>query len=67
MGKPENLASGIELALTTTIVGLAIAIPALVIAAHLGGRVRKLMNKVDDKLTPWVERLAGRTEESHAA
>lgn len=67
MGKPENLASGIELALTTTIVGLAIAIPALVIAAHLGGRVRKLMTRVDEKLTPWVERLAARSEESHAA
>lgn len=66
MGKPENLASGIELALTTTIVGLAIAIPSLVIAAHLGGRARKLMDKVDVKLAPWVERLAARTGESHA-
>jgi len=58
MGKPENLAAGIEQALTTTIAGLVVAIPALLIAAHLGGRVRKLLLATDEKLAPAVELLA---------
>jgi biopolymer transport protein ExbB len=67
MGKPEHLASGIELALTTTIVGLAIAVPAMVIAAHLGARADRLLLRIDEKLSPWVERLAGNAGASHAA
>ena len=67
MGKPENLAAGIEMALTTTIAGLAVAIPTMLIAAHLQARVRKLLLAVDEKLSPAVEALAGQTGESHAA
>ncbi len=66
MGKPEQLASGIEMALTTTIAGLAVAIPTMVIAAHLKARVRKLLLATDEKLGPAVEALAGHAGESHA-
>ncbi|MEE9126750.1 MAG: MotA/TolQ/ExbB proton channel family protein [Planctomycetota bacterium] len=67
MGRPENLAAGIEMALTTTIAGLAVAIPTMVIAAHLQSRVRVLLLVTDEKLGPAVEMLAGREGESHAA
>lgn len=69
MGKPENLAAGIEVALTTTIAGLIVAIPAMLVAAHLGGRVRRLMLHTDDVLAPAVEPLAARpaAEDSDAA
>lgn len=66
MGKPENLAAGIEMALTTTIAGLAVAIPTMIIAAHLQGRVRKLLLVTDEKLAPAVESLAGGGGGSHA-
>ena len=62
MGKPENLAAGIEEALTTTIAGLVVAIPALLIAAHLTGRVRKLLLVTDEKLAPTVELIARRAQ-----
>lgn len=58
LGKPEHLASGIEEALVTTIAGLTVAIPALLVAFWLTGRVRQLMLHVDDLLSPAVEVLA---------
>ncbi len=67
MGQPKNLAAGIEMALTTTIAGLAVAIPTMLIAAHLQARVRKLLLAADEKLSPAVEALAGQKGESHAA
>lgn len=68
MGKPEVLAGGIELALTTTIAGLIVAIPAMLLAAYLHGRVRRVVIALDEKLSPAIEWIArtGR-EESHAA
>ena len=70
MGKPEVLAGGIELALTTTIAGLFVAIPAMILAAWLQGRVRRLALWADERLAPAVEHIAagpGATEEIHAA
>lgn len=69
MGKPELLAGGIEQALTTTIAGLVIAIPALIICAHLQGKVRRLIAYTDETISPVIEHLANRpaTEESDAA
>jgi biopolymer transport protein ExbB len=69
MGKPEILAGGIEMALTTTIAGLCVAIPALVLASWLQGRVRRRVLHLDERLSPAVEHLARRpvVEESHAA
>lgn len=59
LGKPEHLAGGIEEALVTTISGLVVAIPALLLAAHLSAKVRKLMIRTDEKLAPVVELLEG--------
>lgn len=58
MGKPELLAGGIEQALTTTIAGLVVAIPALVICAHLQGKVRRLIAYTDETVAPVIEHLA---------
>ncbi len=57
MGKPEHLAGGIEEALVTTIAGLSVAIPALLIASHFNTKVRRLMIEADEKLTPAVDLL----------
>jgi biopolymer transport protein ExbB len=57
LGKPEHLASGIEEALVTTIAGLTVAIPALLVAYYLNGRVRQLMLQVDELLSPVLEVL----------
>ena len=71
MGKPEVLAGGIEIALTTTIVGLCIAIPSILAASWLQGRVRRLILHVDERLAGVVEHLARRPElddpEAHRA
>lgn len=68
MGKPEMLAGGIEEALTTTIAGLCVAIPAMLLASHLNGKLRRVMIQTDDVIAPSVEHLARRPEEaSHAA
>jgi biopolymer transport protein ExbB len=66
MGKPELFAGGIEVALITTIAGLIVAIPAIVVAAHLQRRLRGHLLAVDQALSPAVERLA-RAGAVHAA
>ncbi|RLS57594.1 MAG: MotA/TolQ/ExbB proton channel family protein [Planctomycetota bacterium] len=48
MGKTDQLASGIALALVTTAVGLLIAIPALVAYLFLSGKVESLVMQMDD-------------------
>ena len=47
MGKPEQLAVGIALALLTTAFGLAIAIPSLIMYMYLAGRVDALVMEMD--------------------
>lgn len=47
MGKSEELAAGIGLALLTTAVGLMIAIPALIMYMYLSGRVDALVIEMD--------------------
>lgn len=47
MGKPEQLAVGISVALLTTAVGLMIAIPVLVLHMFLSGRVDSLVMEMD--------------------
>ncbi|MHC5064936.1 MAG: MotA/TolQ/ExbB proton channel family protein [Planctomycetota bacterium] len=58
MGKPEMLAGGINEALTTTIAGLVVAIPALIICAHLQGKLRRLIAHTDETVAPVIECLA---------
>jgi biopolymer transport protein ExbB len=47
MGRGEELAAGIGLALLTTAVGLLIAIPALIMYMYLAGRVDGLVHEMD--------------------
>lgn len=47
MGNPTQLASGIALALLTTAIGLAIAIPSLIVYMYLSGRVDRLVMEMD--------------------
>ena len=58
LDRAEPLASGIGVALYTTIFGLIVAIPSTMLAAHLQGRVRKLLLAMDGALSPAVEALA---------
>jgi len=48
MGKAEQLASGIALALLTTAFGLTIAIPSLIMYMYLAGRVDALVMEMDE-------------------
>lgn len=48
MGRTEEIASGIALALVTTAGGLAIAIPCLIAYMYLSGRVDSLVMEMDD-------------------
>lgn len=48
MGKTEQLASGIALALVTTAAGLIIAIPSLIAYMYLAGRVDNLVMQMDE-------------------
>lgn len=48
MGKTEQLASGIALALVTTAAGLIVAIPSLIVYMYLSGRVDDIVMKMDE-------------------
>lgn len=48
MGKADQLAAGIAMALLTTAFGLAIAIPSLVMYMYLSGRVESLVMEMDE-------------------
>ena len=67
LGKPENLAAGIEEALITTIAGLGLAIPAMLIASHLSARVRRLVGRVDDRLLPVIDSIVKERRRGDAA
>lgn len=51
LGKAELLAEGIYLALETTVAGLLIAIPALLLASFISSRGERLMRELADHLT----------------
>lgn len=56
----ESLAAGIKVALYTTIFGLFVAIPATLIAAHLHGKVRRVLIAIGETLSPAIVHLAAR-------
>jgi biopolymer transport protein ExbB len=61
--KAEVLAEGIYMALVTTFAGLAVAIPAAVLAHMLEGRIQNLFRELDETLLglmPQLERFEGR-------
>ncbi len=64
--KAEVLAQGIYVALVTTFAGLAVAIPAAVLAHMFEGRIQKLFRELDEMLQgimPQLERFEGRMKE----
>ena len=74
LDRAETLASGIGVALYTTIFGLIVAIPALLCASHLQSRVRRLLLEIDALVSPTMEPLAAapaaprdQREERHAS
>jgi len=61
--KAQHLADGIYVALVTTFAGLAVAIPAAVLAHFYEGRIQKLLRELDETLLglmPQLERFEGR-------
>ena len=48
MGQTDQLAQGIALALVTTVVGLVIAIPALIMHMYFSGKIDSLVMEMDD-------------------
>ena len=61
--KAEFLANGIYVALVTTFAGLAVAIPAAVLAHWFEGRIQSLFRELDETLLglmPQLERFEGR-------
>ncbi len=68
LGKPENLAAGIKVALYTTIFGLFVAIPATLLAAHLQARVRAAVIALAERVAPAIDALAAAPrDKTHAA
>ena len=62
--KAEALAGGIYVALVTTFAGLAVAIPAAVLAHLFEGRIQKMFRELDELLLglmPRLQRFEGRT------
>lgn len=61
--KANFLAEGIYVALVTTLGGLAVAIPAAILAHYFEGRITQLFHQIDEllfNLLPQVERYEGR-------
>ncbi|MGB1925296.1 MAG: MotA/TolQ/ExbB proton channel family protein [Rubripirellula sp.] len=61
--RSEQLSEGIYTALTTTLAGLAVAIPAAILALYLENRLRKVFHSVEDfvfHLSPGMTRFIGR-------
>ncbi len=54
LGKAEQLARGIYLALLTTAGGLTIAIPTLLLSAWFQGRVERFFRQIDQALAPLI-------------
>lgn len=61
--KAQELSAGIYVALVTTFAGLCVAIPAVMLAHFLEGRIQTLFHEIDEltqSLLPQVERYEGR-------
>jgi biopolymer transport protein ExbB len=66
--KADYLAEGIYVALVTTLSGLAVAIPAAILAHYFEGRITTMFHRIDEllfNLLPQVERYEGRVRFSH--
>lgn len=66
--KATFLASGIYVALVTTLGGLTVAIPAAVLAHHFEGKIQTIFHRIDEllfQLLPHVERYEGKLRVDH--
>lgn len=66
--RADQLAGGIFVALVTTLGGLAIAIPAMIIAQHFESKIIKLFHELDEvlfNLLPGIEKYEGKIRVSH--
>ena len=66
MGKADQLASGIAMALLTTAFGLAIAIPSLIMYMYLCGRVEALVMQMDELSQKVVRLVSAESLEARA-
>jgi biopolymer transport protein ExbB len=69
INKAISLADGIYTALFTTVCGLIIAIPSVILAHHFESRIMKLFHEIDEmlfNLLPQVERFEGRVRFNRA-
>ena len=69
MGKSEELAQGIGLALLATAVGLMIAIPAIIMYMYLSGRIDTLVIEMDELAQTLVDTISaeGLAEQARSA
>ncbi len=64
----EKLADGIFIALVSTLGGLAVAIPAAIVAHFFEGRIQSIFHQIDEllfNLLPQIERFEGRLRVNH--
>ncbi|MEJ2627846.1 MAG: MotA/TolQ/ExbB proton channel family protein [bacterium] len=57
LGQTQNLSSGISQALITTVVGLTIAIPALIAYNYLNHKVENLVLEIEDYSRKLLDRI----------
>ena len=62
VGDPSVLAGGISEALITTATGLSVAIPTLMFHRYFGGRVERLVIKMEEQALKMVEVMQGERE-----
>ena len=68
--RADQLAGGIYVALVTTLGGLAVAIPAAILAQYFESRIIKLFHQIDEELfdlLPSIERYEGKMRTSHGS
>ncbi|MCW8889930.1 MAG: MotA/TolQ/ExbB proton channel family protein [Sedimenticola sp.] len=63
VGNPTVLAGGISEALITTAAGLSVAIPSLMFHRYFGGRVERLVVKMEEQALKMVEVMQGEREQ----
>jgi biopolymer transport protein ExbB len=63
VGNPTVLAGGISEALITTAAGLSVAIPSLMFHRYFGGKVDRLVIKMEEQALKMVEVMQGEREQ----
>jgi biopolymer transport protein ExbB len=69
VNKAQSLAAGIYTALVTTFAGLAVAIPAAILAHYFEGKIQSLLGEIEEYLGTWLpqfERYEGKARPGRA-